>query len=82
MFMEYVLFFYMLGIVQVIYIFYEMDKRFKDVPRAKIEGKEDQWELGKLLVSSSKKVRTRLNKKEKVFSFPFLIIGYSYKSKL
>jgi len=44
----------MLGIVQVIYIFHEMAKRFKDVPRTKIEGKEDQWELGKLFASSSK----------------------------
>jgi len=37
MVMEYVLFFYMLGIGLVAYIFHEMDERSKDVPRAKVE---------------------------------------------
>jgi len=37
MVIEYVLFFYMLGIGLVTYIFHEMDERPKDVPRTKVE---------------------------------------------
>ncbi|MDD1515849.1 hypothetical protein LAV82_30760 [Bacillus sp. ILBB4] len=37
MVIEYVLFFYMLGIGLVAYIFHEMDGRSKDVPRTKVE---------------------------------------------
>ena len=55
MVIEYMLFFYMLGIGLVAYIFHEMDERSKDVPRTKIGGKEDHWELGKLFPSSSEK---------------------------
>ncbi|MGG3586051.1 hypothetical protein ABEU81_26530 [Priestia megaterium] len=44
MFMEYVLFFYMLGLGLVAYIFHEMDERSKEVPRTKVEHNEEQWE--------------------------------------
>ncbi|MGG4386173.1 hypothetical protein ABEX08_29655 [Priestia megaterium] len=44
MVIEYVLFFYMLGIGLVAYIFHEMDKRANDVPRAKVEHNEEQGE--------------------------------------
>ncbi|MDH2363461.1 hypothetical protein [Priestia megaterium] len=44
MVIEYVLFFYMLGIGLVAYIFHEMDERSKDVPRARVEHNEEQWE--------------------------------------
>lgn len=37
MVIEYVLFFYMLGVGLVAYIFHEMDERSKDVPRTKVE---------------------------------------------
>ena len=44
MFMEYVLFFYMLGLGLVAYIFHEMDERSKEVPRTKVEHNKEQWE--------------------------------------
>ncbi|MEH7290605.1 hypothetical protein [Priestia megaterium] len=44
MVIEYVLFFYMLGLGLVAYIFHEMDERCKDVPRTKVERNEEQWE--------------------------------------
>ena len=44
MFMEYVLFFYMLGVGLVAYIFHEMDVRSNDAQRTKLEHNEDQWE--------------------------------------
>jgi len=34
----------MLGVGLVAYIFYEMDERFKAVPRTKVEYNEGQWE--------------------------------------
>ncbi|MGG0586498.1 hypothetical protein ABE049_19605 [Priestia megaterium] len=55
MFMEYVLFFYMLGLGLVAYIFHEMDERSKDVPRTKVELKEGQGDLGELNDSGFKK---------------------------
>jgi hypothetical protein len=35
----------MLRAVLIAYLFHEMDERAKDVPTAKVERKEDQWEL-------------------------------------
>jgi len=41
MVIEYVLFFYMLGIGLVAYIFHEMDERSKAVPRTRVEHNGD-----------------------------------------
>jgi len=43
MVMEYVLFFYMLGLGLVAYIFHEMDERLKNSPTTKVERNENQW---------------------------------------
>jgi len=44
----------MLGIGLVAYIFHEMDERFKDVPRTKVERNEDQCKHKKLYIPDSK----------------------------
>jgi len=38
-----VLLFYMLAFSLLAYIFYEMDERFKDVSKTKVERNEKQW---------------------------------------
>jgi hypothetical protein len=60
MIMQEVLFFYMLGIGLVAYLFHEIDERAKDVPTAKVERKEEQWELGESNASSFKKSENKI----------------------
>jgi hypothetical protein len=57
----------------VSYLFHEMDGRVKDVPTAKVERKEDQWELGESNASSFKKSENRI-KLEKRRYLPSLFI--------
>ncbi|MDD9791830.1 hypothetical protein [Priestia megaterium] len=72
MVMEYVLFFYMLGIGLVAYIFYEIDQRSKDVPRAKVEHNEEQWE------HDPKEKEIKTNKKREGFILLFLLYNPLY----
>ena len=50
----------MLGVGLVAYIFYEMDERFKAVPKTKVERMEDQWELSKSNASSFRKSENKV----------------------
>lgn len=54
MFMEYVLFFYMLVIGLVAYIFHEMDERSNGVPNTKVERHENQCRHKKLYILDPK----------------------------
>ncbi|MBE2978191.1 hypothetical protein [Priestia megaterium] len=71
--MQDVLGLYMLVVVLIVYIFHEMDDSSKDVPTAKVERKEDQWELGESNASSFKKSANKI-KLEKRRYLPSLFI--------
>jgi len=54
MFMEYVLFFYMLGLGLVAYIFHQLNEKSKGVSRIEVERNEDQCKHKKVYIPDPK----------------------------